>query len=540
MIKIFLVEDEYVVREGIKNNIDWEKHGYCFCGEASDGERALPLIQKMNPDIVITDIRMPFMDGLALSKIIKKQMPATEIVILSGYAEFEYAKEGIKIGVAEYITKPVSGDELLRVIDGIALRIEQKRKEREIMEKYENEMEENLLADKKNFFMDLVTGNRSVPELHDLAAKLNMDLSALWYNIVLVWFRSVHHAPDEYSNSQVEMERRLAKLEHDDNIVLFDRNLEGYAILLKADSEQELLINQKNYLAKIENVMKEYPNIRYFGGIGECVNRLSELPASFEKASHAFAHRYLVKDNLFMDSIQIQQHIYYEKEDFNIRKVDVKQIERSRVWDFLKQGIRGEARYFVEEFFNGLDRATAESNLFRQYIIMDMFFGVTEFVDSLQLPSDVEVPLDVSLPDLQTMESTITYLSGIIETALSLRDRAASNRYGDVVKEVKKYIEENYADEELSLNLLANYVNFSPNHLSMIFSQETGMTFIRYLTDYRMNKAKELLRCTSLRSSAIGMEVGYHDPHYFSFLFKKTQGMTPTQFRGNRTIEGED
>ena len=101
-----------------------------------------------------------------------------------------------------------------------------------------------------------------------------------------------------------------------------------------------------------------------------------------------------------------------------------------------------------------------------------------------------------------------------------------------VVEQVMKYIEENYAEEELSLNLLASHVNFSPNHLSMIFSQQTGMSFIKYLTDYRMNKAKELLRCTGKRSSLISQEVGYKDPHYFSYLFKKTQGMTPTQYRG--------
>ena len=103
MLKVFLVEDEFVMREGIKNNIDWVLHGYEFCGEASDGELALPMIQKNKPDIVITDIRMPFMDGLTLSKLVKKELPDTEIIILTGYEEFEYAKEAISIGVASYL-----------------------------------------------------------------------------------------------------------------------------------------------------------------------------------------------------------------------------------------------------------------------------------------------------------------------------------------------------------------------------------------------------------------------------------------------------
>ena len=109
MLKVFLVEDEFVMREGIKNNVDWAAHGYDFCGEAGDGEVAFPMIQKLKPDIVITYIRMPFMDGLELSKLIKKEMPWIEIILLTGFEEFAYAKEAIKIGVAEYLSKPISG-----------------------------------------------------------------------------------------------------------------------------------------------------------------------------------------------------------------------------------------------------------------------------------------------------------------------------------------------------------------------------------------------------------------------------------------------
>ena len=121
MLKIFLAEDEYVVREGIKNNIDWAAHGYEFVGEASDGELALPMIQKLKPDIVITDIKMPFMDGLELSRLIKKEFPWMEVIILSGYAEFDYAKEAIAIGVAHYLNKPISGDELIAELDKLSL-----------------------------------------------------------------------------------------------------------------------------------------------------------------------------------------------------------------------------------------------------------------------------------------------------------------------------------------------------------------------------------------------------------------------------------
>ena len=139
--------------------------------------------------------------------------------------------------------------------------------------------------------------------------------------------------------------------------------------------------------------------------------------------------------------------------------------------------------------------------------------------------------------DVSDAERTRAYILRIINTAVSLRDNQASNRYGDIIDEVRSYIDEHYGDESLSLNTLASRVNFSPNHLSMIFSAQTGETFIKYLTDYRMDKAKELLRCTGKRSVDISVEVGYKDPHYFSYLFKKTQGMTPTQYRNTGHVK---
>ena len=539
MLKVFLVEDEFVVREGIKNNVDWKSHGYDFCGEASDGELAFPMIQKLKPDIVITDIRMPFMDGLALSKLIKKEMPWIEIIILSGFEEFEYAKEGIKIGIAQYLLKPISGEDLLKEVDTVAEKIIEKQKESEIREKYLREMEENFLKERKDLFQYLVTGSKSAAELLEMADKLNIDLSSMWYNIVLMVTKSINHAQNEYSNSLIEIEAKLKEID-DDHILIFDRNLEGKAFLFKADSKEELETIQKDYLAKVVNILKDYENVRYFGGIGLPVNRLRELPVSFESASHAFAHRYLVSESLILNGEEMRQREYLKKEEFDLSNVNPKQIDRNKIKEFLKVGDKEEVIYFVEEFFRDLGSSVMKSNMFRQYITMDVYFCVVDFLEGLQIQREEIEPFDITSGILQTQESAMEYVTCIVKKALELREKTASNRYGDVVDEVMRYIEENYADEELSLNVLASHVNFSPNHLSMIFSQQTGQTFIKYLTDFRMNKAKELLRCTGKKSSVISMEVGYKDPHYFSYLFKKTQGMTPTQYRGGKNPEGEE
>lgn len=531
MLKIFLVEDEFVVREGIKKNIDWSANGYDFCGEASDGELALPMIQKLKPDIVITDIKMPFMDGLELSRLIKKEFPWMEIIILSGYEDFKYAKEGIKIGVAEYLTKPISGNELLEEVEALAEKIEEKRREREISEQYQKEMQENFLQERKNLFQYLVTGSRTVPELLDLAGRLRIDLTSMYYNIVLIMTQSMNHAQEEYSNSLIEIEQKLNEIDDETHILMFDRNLEGKALLFKADSAEELEQIQHDYLNRMKDILIQYSHVRYFGGIGVPVNRLTELPVSFEKASHVFAHRYLVRESMVIHYVELEQGSTPENKDFDISSVDPKQMDRHKVLDFLKLGEPAETKYFVEEFFKDFGKNALESNMFRQYLAMDTYFCVAEFAESLLFSKEEIEPFDIASGAMQSSEGTMRYIERIIEKALDLREKSASNRYGDIVDEVMQYINKNYADEDLSLNLLASHVNFSPNHLSMIFSQQTGQTFIKYLTDFRMNKAKELLRCTGKRSSIICSEVGYKDPHYFSYLFKKTQGMTPTQYR---------
>lgn len=540
MLKVFLVEDEFIVREGIKNNIRWNAHGYEFCGEASDGELAFPMIQKMKPNIVITDIKMPFMDGLELSKLIKKELPDTEIILLTGYQEFEYAKEAIKIGIAEYLSKPINGEELLKAVDSIAVKIKEKQKEREIRDQYMREMEENFLEERKELFQYLVTGSRSVVELLEMADRLHIDLSAMWYNIVLIKVQSMKHAHDEYSNGLIELEEKLKQLDEDLQVLTFDRNLEGKALIFKADTKEELEKLQDKYLAKMREMLADYGHIRYFGGIGTPVNRLRELSTSFENASHAFAHRYLVKESSILSSSEIEMGTYLGKEDFNISDVDPKQISRSRIREFLKLGEAEEAIYFVEEFFKGLGANAMNSSIFRQYIVMDSYFCVMEFMEELGIQKNELKRFDIGVEELQSREAAEKYVEEMIQTAVELREKTASNRYGSVVDEVMRYIEKNYAEEELSLNLLAAHVNFSPSHLSMIFSQQTGQTIIKYLTDCRLNKAKELLRGTTKKSSEVAVEVGYKDPHYFSYLFKKTQGMTPTQYRGGKGGEEEE
>lgn len=186
MIKVFLVEDEAIIRRGIKNNIPWEKEGFEFAGEASDGELAYPMIKKVKPDIVITDIRMPFMDGLELASIIRKEMPTTKIIILSGYNEFDYAKRAISIGVTDYQLKPISSDKLLETVKRVAGIIREERAQKELLEEYKKENQENLELDKAKLFYALADNSLSTAEILEWGRQLGLDLTASYYTVILL------------------------------------------------------------------------------------------------------------------------------------------------------------------------------------------------------------------------------------------------------------------------------------------------------------------------------------------------------------------
>ena len=541
MLKVFLVEDEFVVREGIKNNINWREHGYEFCGEAGDGEVAYSMIQKEKPDIVITDIKMPFMDGLTLSSMIKSEFPWMEIIILTGYEDFQFARSAIKIGVSCYLLKPVNGENLLKEVDALAEKIREKKAEREAAKRYEEEMRERTELEKRDFFNSLVKGGKNASELIAEAKKIEIDISALRYNVVLIKIWSDKHDVGEFSNSVLAVEDGVRKIAGDEDAIFFDFTVEGTALLFKGDDDRDIGSRIERATKRMEALFAEYKHIRYFGAIGQTVERITEIHTSFDWASRAFAHLYLTSENAFL--VGSKEGLRPENNVDILSEINPQHIDRRLMKRFLRAGEPAEIPFFLEEYLNNIGDHALQSKMLRQYIAMDVYFCVADFAENELGLKRFEMEEKFSFPATEVLsdeERTRDFLLRILKDALELREDHSLGRYHDVMKDAIAYISEHYSDDELSLNTLAAHVNFSPNHLSAIFKQETGQPFIKYLTDYRMNMAKELLRRSSKKSNEIGILVGYKDPHYFSYLFKKTQGMTPTQYRNMGRGDGED
>ena len=185
MLKIFLVEDESIVREGLRDNIPWQQYGYKFVGEASDGEMALPMIQKTQPDVLLTDIKMPFMDGLSLSRIVHQEFPDMKIIIISGYDDFEYARQAISVGVEQYLLKPITRANLQKVLTELKAKIESEQEQKNYQEKFQNETREYEQFSRTNFFMKVFEGRMPVQEIYEEAAKLSLRLNAPCYNLMM-------------------------------------------------------------------------------------------------------------------------------------------------------------------------------------------------------------------------------------------------------------------------------------------------------------------------------------------------------------------
>lgn len=536
MLKVFLVEDEVVVREGIKNHIDWLQEGFVFVGEASDGELAYPMIQKTKPDIVITDIKMPFMDGLSLSRLIKAEFPAVKILILSGYDEFEYAKEAISIGIADYLVKPVTGDMLLKAVKRVAKTIQEEKVQIEYMETFRREMLENEHLERQRFFNDLISSKSQTLELLEKGKRLNIDLAACIYNIILFKVTLADEDEQEYSEDLIDVGEKVEALAAGkQEIIMFDRPTEGWAFLIKETAERSIAEIQEYYLKEIEKIITAHPSVKYFGAVGMQVNRLRNLPMSFHEACRAFAYRYILSGNQVMSYDALQDNKLTQETDINFNPLVIRKLDRKVLEGFLKSGSRSEINQFLEEYFYNVGEKNLESMLIRQYIVMDMYFSCVSFVESLghNLGKITELSGDFQkvAANFSTLDNTKQYFRSLIEEVIGIRDLVSMKKYSGLIENAQKYIKDNYQNEEISLNAVAASVNLSPSHFSTIFSQEAGQTFIEYLTGVRMDKAKELLRCSGMKSSEIAYAIGYKDPHYFSYIFKKMQNCTPKEFR---------
>lgn len=555
MVKLFLCEDEIVMRDGIKKHIDWEKEGIEFVGEASDGELAYPMIMESKPDILITDIKMPFMDGLELSELVKKELPDIKIIILSGYDEFAYAQKAVTLGVTEYLLKPISPAKLREFILAVSEKIEE---ERSLMsaeaEWAKEEQAERIALEQSRLFETIILNDASTSEILEKAKTLGITLTARTYQMTLIILTINGKSTDSFSESRNNLKAELTqRFEERPECVFFDRGINGFALLTMAEKEAETDRLTKDTVQDMQAVLEKYDDLQYFIGVGGIVNRLSEIRHTYYDASRALANRFFTEDGsikvAYSDGPNEEaggsgSRDAGEQGRWNIDTVLDSESPHKAIESFLRTGTLAEAEPLLDSVFADIGEQNANSLIFLNYLIMDIYLAMARFTKGLGAdPKDIDRECgDINdfITGSRSAKDAKEYLKKYLVRVLELRDSTSAKKYSRLLQSAISYIDENYANEDISLNKVASNANISPNHFSTIFSQEMGKTFIEYLISKRMEKARELLMTTDMRSNEIAFAVGYKDPHYFSYTFKKTQGMTTREFRSRGKSAGDD
>lgn len=536
MLKVFLVEDEAVIREGIKKQIPWEQYGYSLVGLAADGEMALPLIRKEKPDLLITDIRMPFMDGLSLSKIVREEFPQMKIIIISGHDDFEYAREAIRVGVDQYLLKPITRSSLRNILIEIKEKIEQEKSQGDYQTQFQNEMHEYEQFSRRRFFETVFQGEMSLTDIYEEAREQSIEITAPCYNLMFLYMQEKEN---EISKSDVDIfvrtqEEILHYFIRHPQYILFRWNVNSFGILVKTDCDEIYERTEKGveHIKRLCSARKEV--LDWHVAVGTPVERLSLMSECYQEVARIFAYRFIKPDMHVLSTETLKDYINAKDND-NYANVEPATVAPEVIRDFLEKGSKDEIHEFAQTTLHGIKDAL-NSKMFLDYMILNIRFTILSFVESIGGTSkEYEEEFKKPYKDLHiSSEEVYDFLVDSLGAAIRIRDKESNYQSGKTLKRALTYIDENFAGESLSLGKVAKEIEVSPNYLSSIFSQNVQKTFIEYVTEKRIEKAKKLLRTTSMPLSDIALEIGYKDAHYFSFVFKKVQGISPREYRGSK------
>lgn len=533
MYRILLVDDEILVRDAIKENIDWKSMDCELVGDCENGKQAAEFVQEHPVDIVLTDILMPYMDGMELSHFLHDNYPDIVIVVFSGFGEFEYAKKAIQYGVSEYLLKPVTAVELTGVIQKMKEKVEQTRKEKAKMEsltKTSENYRENAQVIRSKTLEALVNCTIDIQKSLDKLEEMGITLSGCGYRVAVFDI-------DLYSGMyQLDMEKRqesalmaFVLFNISDEIV----NRENAGIVYQEGNNRVCVLFQekwsRNFNGRIKEICHEIQTeIRKVMGtevsmaIGKWVKTLEELSGSHDVAVQALQYRYLLGGSLLIDMEEI-----HPVQDIDLRK------SLDRLKEFLKSGKKEEMEAEFQSIEEQVKQSFAEKSracMYLQQVIRVVDVAGEEVSSDISRIRDERKDLLCQVTAQKSFEQACKIVKEYIlqvYDALTELNTSSGERQARMALD---YIQKNYMDPNLSLNDICSYLNISTSYFSTIFKEVTGETFTEVLIRTRMEKAKELLENTTMKNYEIAEKVGFSDPHYFGISFKKMTGYTPTEY----------
>ncbi|MGL4651269.1 MAG: response regulator transcription factor [Caldilineaceae bacterium] len=526
---VVLVEDEIVARVGIRDNVDWAACGFSFSGEASDGEAALPLIEEVQPDVLITDIRMPFMDGLQLTREVRRRFPATRVLILSGYDDFSFAQTAIHLGVVEYLLKPVSARDLERALLRMKALLDSEWVNSRHQDELRQQADEGLELRREGLLLRLCLGDVDPFELQELAPALGMAPRATcWMVLVARIATAASVEPRRLRECQTLLLELGRTVPH---VQVFKKDIEEVVALLSSVDTEDLLGQAAHLRDTLATLALPAGEMWVDIGAGGPRQELNEVPFSFAEALQQLDRlRALSSGQLAVAGA----HGDAESPERALREIGWP-IDRRALDRFLHHGTLGDFESFYSAYARATAKTTSGASRLQAYLLLDVTLAAASFVSELGgevtevLPEAARV--DALWGNIQSDEQLRTVVRSSVERALEYRDQIAHSSHALLVRRAQAHLQQEFADPNLSLQRVAADAHLSASHFSVVFGRETGETFKGYLTRIRMEYARELLRSTSLAVTEVGRRCGYPDPHYFSSAFKRVCGISPRDFR---------
>lgn len=535
---MLIVDDEEMTRQGLVRLLAGSQLGLEVVGEADDGATALPLLEKLRPDILFTDVKMARMDGLSLAKHARERYPDLEIVFLSGYSEVDYVRSAMRVGAFDYILKPVNFEELEQCFHRVIQRLEEKRRSRENMQKLQDWIHAELPVMQERFLLSVLkgqapSGERLQAQLEKLqlpkdrpfstaAMILDPDEGALdscrafWNDWPLL---SV--ALKNICNEIVQ--EQFQGLSIDDPFA--SKRLVLVLFLYEEGDPSEALMRLGE---RIKAVVKKYLELRVSLGVGSVVDSLQRLEESYTLASQALKHRlYLGGEMVIPYNFSLAPEGDPSEEKLALGSLRSLLLEEDE----------GKWKAWVEEQFSHLVRLRSTDITFYRNVISRYIFEVYGVLREQMGEGEEGTLSQQSILDqlfhsetLEQMRELLLQYGSNVRDLIRLKNDSATI---GMIQQVQKTIRERYS-ENLTINELAAEVYLTPTYLCLLFRQVTGTTINRYLTNVRMEKAKELLMDLSNKLYDVSYAVGYMNPSYFSRQFKKYVGCLPSEYRNRR------
>lgn len=525
MLKLVIIDDDGLIRRGLSQTICWEELDIVLAGTAGDGERGLELIEATEPHIIIADIRMPIMDGLTLTSIVKSKYPEMKVILMTGYDELEFAKEALKMKVFDYLLKPVDNDNLLDTVQRAAAEWN-----------HDHQLKLKLLEGipllKQRFFERLIRGKLSTEDLAFQAGILDLNFDYDFYMTVIL--KADDYTADNYHHRfGKEMLKYCIENVAEEIIAreqagfVFESIDDEIIVLLALKGTEETLQSRCfSITEEIRESVERYLKTTVTAGMGFLYQHLAQVTKSYSDAKSALEIRHIIGKNQVI-SIQDTGLPHLPQ------SIDILDLEKMLTLK-VKLGLEKDAGLLLDQIETKLLSA-------RSITLHQVKLKALETVILIYADSDLrELVHD---DDFNRLTELIQHTQTIKEVFAEIRQMAArlanavntsrENQQKEIVKQAMEYIEKNYMRERLSLQDVADEVHISPTYLSYIFKKEQNVNFSDYLLETRMTAAMELLRLKDLKSYEVAELVGYGNAQYFSTCFKKYTGFSPSAFKGS-------